>query len=231
MAVKSTFKKAYELIALLALLHVLVLGGVVGAAVLTGGVDGEKIRKMADVLRDKEEEIDPETEGEAQSKDADVALASDSSTGKAVKDAAAESQLKEEIQRREAQRIKDELSQRAAQVNRALLLFKMKVEEFEQMKAASAAKDEAVAEERDEEGFKKLVAIFDSLSAKVAAEMMLDMENEDDAARILLQMDERKAKKLVEAAKKLNRLEKMQDILQRVREVAPTKSDALKGTQ
>jgi len=72
-----------------------------------------------------------------------------------------------------------------------------------------------------------MVEIYNGLSPKVAVEMLLSMPEPDDAARILLAMDGRKAKKLVEAAKKINRMDTMQDVLQRVREVAPRRSDEL----
>ena len=218
MAGRSTFRRVYELVALLALLHVLALGGVVTAAALSGGVTGEKVRRMVAIMRDEEV---GETEEAPQQQEAEVVQT------KVAEDASVETQVNEEIMRREAVRIKEELAQRLAQVNRALLLATMKREEFERRQADAADREQAVASERDQAGFSKLVEIFNGLSAKVAVEMLLDMDEPDDAARILMEMDARKAKKLVEAAKKANKLQKMQSVLERVRELSPVRSDEL----
>ena len=56
---------------------------------------------------------------------------------------------------------------------------------------------------------------------------LLAMSEPDDAARILLEIQTRKAKKIVEAAKRGNQMERMKAILKRVREVAPDRSAEL----
>ena len=53
---------------------------------------------------------------------------------------------------------------------------------------------------------------------------LLALPEPDDAAKLLLEMNTRKAKKIVEAAKSGGQLTKMQNILRRVRQVAPDRS-------
>lgn len=219
---RSLLKRVYEMAALLALLNVLVLGGVVAAAVATKSVTGEKLERMMDILREQEpapeEEEDTSAEAEKPTQAASVIAADDAS---------AQSQVSEEVMRREAARVKEELDQQLALVQRAVMVHSMKSEEFEHRQAEAAKQEQDISNERDEAGFTKMVEIYNGLSPKVAVEMLLSMPEPDDAARILLAMDGRKAKKLVEAAKKINRMDTMQDVLQRVREVAPRRSDEL----
>ena len=53
------------------------------------------------------------------------------------------------------------------------------------------------------------------------------MNDPDEAARILLEMEARRAKKIVEVAKRGDQLRRMQRILERVRAVAPERSSDL----
>lgn len=210
-------KRVYEIAALLALLNMLVLGGVVTAAALSGSITGEKLRSMVAIMQGQ-----GVTSPEVQEEDEVAPEDQESAKG----DVSMQSQVDEEIVRRELARSKEELAQRLAQVNQALLRHKIKAEEFEKRRLAVAVREEAVATVRDQAGFKKRVELFDGLKAAVAVEFLL-MEEPDEAARILLEMDVRKAKKVVEEAKKLNQMQRMQDILQRIGEVAPLRSEEL----
>ena len=53
------------------------------------------------------------------------------------------------------------------------------------------------------------------------------MNGTEEAARILIEMEVRKAKKIVEVAKRGDQLRQMQRILERVRVVAPERSSDL----
>ena len=220
MVARSKLRQAYDIFALLAVLHLLVIGGVAAAAALTGAVSSDKLQRMVEIMRESDT---PEEESEGEG-----AAASESGEGEAVAEAnAPKAHADQEILRREAVRAKEELGQRLAQVNRALLMVTMKREEFERQQAEAAKREEAMTAQRDEEGFHKLVGIFDGLSPKIASEMLLGMESPDEAAKILAQMDERKARKVVEAAKKSNKMQQMGDLLERVKEVAPSRSASL----
>ena len=223
MVSRSLPKRIYEVAALLALLNVLVVGGVVAGAVASKSITSEKLERMIEILR--EEEPVPGEEGEIP-----VETQEPTQAASVIEDdVSAQSQANGEVMRREAARIEEELDQQLALVQRAVMVHSMKSEEFEHRQAEAAKQEQDISKERDEAGFAKMVEIFNGLSAKVAVEMLLNLPEADDAARILLAMDGRKAKKLVEAAKKINRMDTMQDVLQRVREVAPRRSDELEG--
>jgi len=141
---RSLLKRVYEMAALLALLNVLVLGGVVAAAVATKSVTGEKLERMMDILREQEpapeEEEDTSAEAEKPTQAASVIAADDAS---------AQSQVSEEVMRREAARVKEELDQQLALVQRAVMVHSMKSEEFEHRQAEAAKQEQDISNERD----------------------------------------------------------------------------------
>ena len=75
--------------------------------------------------------------------------------------------------------------------------------------------------------FNKQVEIYGGLAPKIAVQHLLGLSDADEAARILLEMDTRRAKKIVEAAKHPEHMQQMKIILQRLREVAPDRSSEL----
>jgi flagellar motility protein MotE (MotC chaperone) len=214
----STIKRTYDTIALVALLNMGAAAGILLWLVGSGAVNGEKIQRIAAVMR-----------GEDQSDDLDTDAEQVGATDKA-KDAASElpsveeSQRDAEIVRREADRIKEELRQRLALNNSILLRVTTERESFKKEREASREQAKAAKAYRETEGFTKQVAIYDSLTPKTAVEHLLGLDNADEAARILLVMKTRQAKKIIEAAKRGDQRQKMMVILQRLREVSPGRS-------
>ncbi len=215
----SIFKRAYHTVALFALLNVLAVGGLVGYLVGSGVLDVEKGRRLVSVMRGEDLTQTDTTPAEAPAD----ATTEASTAGEAV----AESQMDDEIMRREGERIKAELDQRLALNNSILLRVMTERERFQREQVEAARQQEASRKQRGEEGFKKQLAILEALSPKIAVQHLLAVSDPDDAARILLQIDTRKAKKIVESAKSGDEIEKMKLILRRVREVAPEQSDEL----
>lgn len=221
----SILRRLYDAVALFALLNLLVLGGVTAYAVSTGIADGEKIRRIAAVVRgeDQMDQAGPGVEpSEAPSEPAEPA---------STEDAIAESQMGLEIMHREADRIKAELDQRLALNNSIMLRVMTEREAFKQELEAAAEHEKAASRERQKEGFDKQVEIYQGLAPKVAVEHLLGLPEPDEAARLLLEMDTRKAKKIVEAAKRPDQMRQMKVILQRLREVAPDRSSELNGQE
>ena len=91
--------------------------------------------------------------------------------------------------------------------------------------------EQALHQQRLEDGFKKQIAIYESLAPKIALEHLLAMPDPDEAAKILLEIQTRQAKKIVETAKRGDRMKRMKTILQRVREVAPDRSAELDSSE
>ena len=206
-------KKAYEMAALLALLNGVALVGVIGFLFGTGRVDREKAYRMVAVLRGEDVAGAPdESAGEPGATDP---------AGIGTEDVSTETQINEEILRRESDRIKAELQQMLALNNRILLQLKMEKEAFEQEKVDTATREATRKDNYLSEGFQTQVKIYGKLAPGTALEHLLGMGDPAEAARVLAAIPVRNAKKIVEAAKKGDQLIKMQEIMRKVSEVAP----------
>ena len=214
----SLARRTYDAIALFAILNMIALGGIFVYIVSTGAVDGGKLERLGAVLRgeDQEEPTEPAPGPEE--------LTEEAAPRASGEDLVAESEIGFETMRREAERIKEELRQRLALNNSILLRATTERETFRQEREAALAQSRAVQQKRQEEGFEKQVAILSAMKPKVAVEHLLGMGGPDEAARVLLQMSTRKAKKLVEAARPGEQMKQMMVVLQRIREVAPNRS-------
>ncbi len=226
MSTSSSLKRAYDAVALVAVLNVLALVALGALLVWSGAVNSEKLRFIANVLRGDEGSL-PESEA--------IPVASpDATQGAAPKASAvvaAESQADAEIVRLEADRIKAELDQRLALNNSILLRVMAQREQFQREQEEAAQRQEKSLEERRNSGFQKQIAIYEALNPKVALEHLLAVDDPDEAARILLEMNTRKAKKIIEAGKRGDQMSRMKAILKRLRDVAPDRSDELEGNE
>ena len=177
----DTLRKTYHLVALLALIHLLGLAGGAGFLVTTGRLTPQRVRAVVDVLRGEapgaeESEPDAGEQGE-------------------VPDAA------EELARRNLERVVMEANQRLILANRQMVEVKRRREELERQEAERAQLHSRQAEESAKEGFKKDLEILSVLKPKVALDSLLTRPI-DDAARMVMAMDARTSKKIIEAAQK-----------------------------
>ncbi len=222
----SIFRRAYDAVALFALLNMLALGALAAILVMSGAVNVEKAQRVVAVMRGDEP---PPTEAAVPEQPAKAMTnAGGAETGG---DVVAESERDAEILRRESERIKAELDQRLALNNHILLRVMTEREGFQEKREQAKKQQQASYDQRHEEGFKKQIAIYESLAPKIAVEHLLAMSDPDEAAKILLEIQTRKAKKIVEAAKRGDQMKKMKTILQRVREVAPDRSAELESNE
>jgi hypothetical protein len=214
----SVIKRTYDMAALVALLNMVALVGVLFVIVGGGAVDGQKVRRITAVLRG-EDEIDKTPALEVQ---ADAV--EDSKTTVADEDASTTSQMELEIMRREADRIQEELRQRLTLNNTILLRVTAEREAFKTERDTAAQREQAAVVEKETQGFEKQIAIYENLAPKTAVQHLLGLQDPDEAARILIALKTRKAKKIVEAAKGDIQSRQMMTILRRLREVAPGRS-------
>ncbi|MHC4698608.1 MAG: hypothetical protein ACYTFA_17895 [Planctomycetota bacterium] len=217
----SILRRTYDTAALVALLNMVAVGGGLLWLVGTGTVDGEKVRRIAAVLRGQEqpavEAADAEqSESAAKAKEPPAELPS-----------VAASQMDTEIIRREADRVKEELRQRLALNNSILLRVSAERESFKNERDATRKQEQVAKVYRETEGFAKQIAIYNSLTPKTALQHLLGLDDPDEAARILLAMKTRQAKKIIEAAKRGDQRRQMMAVLQRLREVSPGRSAEL----
>lgn len=220
----SILRRAYDAVALFALLNILGVGALIALLASSGTVDLKKVRTIVAILRGVElvpivTDEPTETTG---------VVTDEETPGRAV-DVVAKSQIDMEILRREAERIKTELDQRLALNNSILLRVTTERERFQREVDQSRQQLESSTQQRREEGFLKQIAIYESLSPKVAVEHLLALPDIDEAAKVLLEIQTRKAKKIVESAKRADQMAKMKLILRRVREVAPDRSVELEA--
>lgn len=221
----STVRRTYDAIALFALMNLLGLGGLGTYLINNGSLSAEKGRRMLAVLRGED---DSSSAVEAGSDDTQTQAEDEG--GAVGVDLIAESEMGIEIMRREGERIKAELDQRLALNNSIMLRVTAEREEVKRERDEAANQQKTARRKRNAEGFKKQIAIYESLAPKVAVQHLLSLGEPDEAARILLEMDTGKAKKIVEAAKRGDRMSKMMKILRRVREVAPDRTGELGPT-
>lgn len=225
----SIFRRTYDAVAIFSVLNMVVLGGVFAIMLGSGMLDGPRLRAVVEGLRNgpalKAEAVSMESQNSPSALESEEkpAIAAPRPTG----DQSVAAMMNAEIMRREAERIESELQQRMAQVNNVLIRVTQEREAFKREKEQSDVQKETERNKQESEGFQKKVQIYETLSPKVAVELFLDTEEPDDAARILMQLDVRKAKKLVEAAKRPEQLEKIKDILARLSEAAPEVSAEL----
>jgi len=218
----SIVKRAYDGLALFALLNTAALGAFAAYIAAARVIDGQKLRRIVSVIRGEEPES---KEGSEVSQP--LAEPIEPIARRVGGDKLAESQRDLEILRREAERIKTELDQRLALNNSILLKVMTERERFRQEQEQAKVLEEQSAERRRKEGFRKQIAIYDALSPKIALQHLLGIQDPQEAAEILLAMNTRKARSVIEAAKRHEDLEKMRTILQWMRERAPQRSAEL----
>lgn len=206
-------RKLLEILAVVAVLNLMALGGLAAYAVTSGAITVDKARYIVAIMNGEQP-----LPGDESDEDEDE-VADDKVISIASVNPVAQTEMGKEMLRREADRIKAELDQRLALNNSILLRVTSERERFRQEQANAAKKRKSRTKQRRDEGFKKQLAIMESLSPKVASENLLAMEDLDDAVQMLLQMQTGKAKKIIESVKRTADKEKMREILRRMRDV------------
>ena len=188
-------KRSYRTIATLALLNFLALGGGVGYLVASGRLDTERARRVADVLRGEEEE--PETAESEQSEIEKTLRLRRTGASVVSKD---EQRIRDEIAWRNAERYRTQLEQRLKFINAERLDVDRRREEFDRLRNEERIRREEASKNSKEPGYVKELDVLRALSPRTALRQLMTM-NDADVARILFELDTRRTKKIVEAAK------------------------------
>ncbi len=213
-------KKLYHVVALFAVLNLLVLGGAVAYLAGTGRLSGERVEQIAGVLRG-EWPRPQETQAEESTEAPPPAPSSDTLV---------QEQAEEEVLRLRVDRRRAELQQQAATIAAARLEVTRQREALERREGELDALQSKREKEEESAGFQKELELFASMKPKLAVTYLLEKPPED-AAALLLQMDTRKSKRLVEAAKTASQRRAMTEVLEKLREVSPAQADLLSATQ
>ncbi len=211
---KGMLKRAYDTMALLALLNLFGVVAIVGSLAATGSLTRERASAVVDILRGRTPYWDVPTtpDGSPTSVPLDVLHQSDGPSKPLV----AASELELEVVHRESERLKTEIEQRLALANGIMLKIQEERETFRKEREEAAKRDEALSFKQREEGFRKQLEILETLPAKMALEHLLGLNDVEAAANMLVVMDTGRAKKIVEAAKRGSDLERMKAILQKL---------------
>jgi len=186
----NALKRMYHLVAGVALLNLLVAGGVAAYLVANGTLTIERLRELAAVLRPE-----PASEG----------IAAESSAGDAAIGGASSANLptpaQRELARLNLERVTRSAEDRLKYASHMMLDIERRREELEAQKLEVAAARAATEGEADDEAFQRDLEVIALLKPKVALDNLLAREP-DDAARLLQALESRTAKKIVEAASK-----------------------------
>jgi hypothetical protein len=214
----GVLKKVYHGVALVALLNLAVVGGSIGYLAATGRLTVERVERAADALRGEwpeEPEAQPEAEAAAPLGSADTLY---------------RDQGEEEVVRLRADRRRAELQQQVSTIAAARLEVTRQREALERRYDEMRSQAKQREQQEESEGFKKELDLLSSVKPKVAVGYLLEKPRED-AAALLLAMETRKGKRLVEAAKTVSQRRAMADVLEMLREMSPEQADLLNQSQ
>jgi len=183
-------KRIYNSVAVLALIHMFGLAGGLAFLASTGRLTPENARAVVEVFRS--EAADSEEGESASGREAPVAQAPAPPPAGSVE---------EEVARRNLERVIMEANQRLILANRQMVEVKRRREELADREAERAKARVEQAGQSAREGFKKDLEILSVLKPKVALDSLLARPPED-AALILMAMDARRGKRIIEAAQK-----------------------------
>lgn len=225
----SLLRRVYDGMAMFAMLNLVGLVGLLALLSSSGTLNIEKVRRIVGVMRGEEpvRQAAGQFTGSIEGADRDGVSEAAPVNEQEVAAALNESDTDVQIMRLEGERIKAELDQRLALNNTILLRVTTERERFQRERDAAVKQQDQARRKRQSDGFRKQIAIYEALSPKVAVEHLLSLPDLDDAAAIFLELDTRKAKKIIEAAKRPDQKEAAMTILRRIREIEPEKFDKL----
>jgi len=227
MNVLSMLRQAYDGLALFAIVNLLGLGGLLVYTIASGALDGDRLQRAAAALR----EVPTPPVTAPQEESVAVPVESGPAADSVTLAGGTDLQIEMEILHREADRIQEELRQRLALNNSILLKVSAQREQFEREQEAAERRSAAMQAEQASAGFQKQLAILEGLSPKLASEHLLGMKDPDEAARFLMAMKTDRGRKVVLSASRGEALNRMQDILRRVRSVSPARAAEIGSEQ
>lgn len=207
----APLRKAYQLLALIAIVHLFTLGGGLGYMVATGRLDGVRAAEIVEVFRDVDESEETSVEESLERPVAAIRKSVESIE---------QQQINDEMTWRSSARHQAELDQRQQAMQLEMLSMERNREQFERYREQIIEQQDARQEVDQSRGFKKELELFSQMKSKQALEFLLAKPPED-AAHLLLEMPSRSAKKIIESAKTREERLALTTILSLMGEVAP----------
>jgi len=189
--------KFYQFVALVALIHSVAILVGVGLLAKSGKLNKESVLAIANVLGFGE---DADADESTDTKDLSTPPSDEPQKAKSST-APVTNSVQEELARRSLQRAVTQAEHRRVLAQRAMLDVRRRREELERLAQQQTTKVETQTKQKAKEGFKKDLEILSSLKPKIALDSLL-ARSIDDAAQMMLLMETRQAKKIMEAARK-----------------------------
>ncbi len=214
----SMVKRVYHIAAIFAFIHLAAIGGLVGWLVSDGRLDSDKVDQIATILRGEDEEAlsagSEEDEASAKPKKSSDSIDQD--------------QTREELFRLQMDRRMAELRQQASTITSARLQVTRQREALDRREEEVANQQNKRKKQEQTKGYKKELDILSSLKPKVAL-YQLSLKTTADAADLLLMMNTRNAKRIIEAAKGPAEKRRMADLLKAMRDISPQDAQQLEN--
>jgi len=214
-------RRLYHVLSVVAITHLLALGGLVGFLVFSGRLDGRRMGLIAQVLRG-------EIAGgvSAASQPASQPAASQPAIAEPAEAALARSAQQQERLQLLLARARRELQDQIELLRAVELDFDRKLAELQQQRQQLLALQNKLRQQRQDAGFAKMLEYFSSLQPKVA-KSLLQKTKDADVVAILMALDANKGKKIIEACKTPEELEWIRRILELIRNADPQRATAL----
>jgi len=212
-------KSLYQLVALIAIVHLLVLVGLVGYLVATGQLDAERVQAIAAVLRG-ESPIQPgvATTRPSVPQTQPVPEASPVQVARALE--------QDEIARRLFEQRRREIEDR---LNLARAIRLDVIRRQEQLEAERERFHREVLQQYQHDGFQKELELLSSVSSKKAKAILMSKQDAE-VVRLLMAMDVRTGKKIIDACKTPEEMSWISRILERIQKLQEDRSARPGGT-
>ncbi len=214
--------KTYHVLAAFALLNLLGLGVGIAYLIATGRLDIERARDIAKVVRGEDEPAPTDSPDSQNEDDATQEIPPDH--------VRKDHHVQDEIRWRNTDRYRAQLEQRLKFINAARLDVERKREELERLSERQRDEKARLAQSAASPGRKKEIEIIAALRPKAALEQVMAMP-EADAARILFELDNRKVKKIFEAAKTDAELSRLTTIRELISDIRATSADMASSSE
>ncbi len=185
---------AYSALALFALIHLLMLLGVVGYAYQTGRLDRAKIEQISAIIRGE-----PPEGSEAVADGADVTPEADGQA-ESSEDLIKQAMKRDEMERLQRERALADLRNLDLLVNRRMLKLQRDQETHDQRVTRQNEQVNKRRESEENAARQATIKTIGGLDPKKARDFLINLP-EADAVRILLTLPERKRKGILEACK------------------------------
>jgi flagellar motility protein MotE (MotC chaperone) len=217
---RNALVKTYHVAAAFALLNLLGLGAGITYLIATGRLNIERAREIAKVVRGEDEPVSTES---PDSQD-------DATQGIPPDHARKDLHVQDEIRWRSTDRYRAQLEQRLKFINAVRLDVERKREELERLRERQRDERTRLAQSAASPGRQKEIEIIAALRPNAALKQVMAMP-EADAARILFELDNRKVKKIFEAAKTDTELSRLTTIRELISDIRATNADTASSSE